>query len=400
MVELVDRPHQAEVALLDQVEQLHAPADVALGDAHDEAQVGLDQLALGPLAVAARPASRLRVSTSGEHLAGLGGLVDAGGPEVALLDQLGQAALVVAGQQVDLADLAEVHAHAVGRQRRRSAARALRTPPAPAPAEQVLVGLVERGVVDPLDGRRRLVDLVDVVGLVDGLVERDPRLGQRQVDRRQHVAGQLDVTQDVRDLLGVDAPLLAAPLDERGPLGRVDAVHPGGCDGAVGSGLQSPLRWATVRFPHWRVPPSDDGANLATTPQPPLTRWESPNSSRCKRASASSRISVGIAVAGAPRQLPTDGGGDQVPGLGLGVDVEVGDGRPLEHLAGLGVGGLDGRRQVAVGSPPGPGTPGGGPRRRTAPRPATPAIDSQSWASRATATNSAFSRTAVAPGRR
>ena len=57
VVELVDRPHQAEVALLDQVEQLHAAARVALGDAHDEAQVGLGQLALGPLARAGRRAS-------------------------------------------------------------------------------------------------------------------------------------------------------------------------------------------------------------------------------------------------------------------------------------------------------------------------------------------------------
>ena len=63
VVELVDRPHQAEVALLDQVEQLHAPARVALGDADDEAQVGLGQLALGPLAAlhGAHQAARLVV---------------------------------------------------------------------------------------------------------------------------------------------------------------------------------------------------------------------------------------------------------------------------------------------------------------------------------------------------
>ena len=47
VVELVDRPHQAEVALLDEVEELHPAPRVALGDAHDEPQVGLDQLALG-----------------------------------------------------------------------------------------------------------------------------------------------------------------------------------------------------------------------------------------------------------------------------------------------------------------------------------------------------------------
>ena len=47
VVELLDRPHQAEVALLDQVEEQHPPADVALGDRHDQAQVGLGQLLLG-----------------------------------------------------------------------------------------------------------------------------------------------------------------------------------------------------------------------------------------------------------------------------------------------------------------------------------------------------------------
>ena len=50
VVELVDRPHQPEVALLDQVEQLHAAAGVTLGDRHDQAQVGLGELALGALA--------------------------------------------------------------------------------------------------------------------------------------------------------------------------------------------------------------------------------------------------------------------------------------------------------------------------------------------------------------
>ena len=51
-----------------------------------------------------------RVSTSSQPA-----VVDALGGDVALLDQLGQPALVVAGEQVDLADLAQVHAHAVGR---------------------------------------------------------------------------------------------------------------------------------------------------------------------------------------------------------------------------------------------------------------------------------------------
>ena len=40
MVELVDRLHQPEIALLDEVEELHASADISLGDGDDEPEVG------------------------------------------------------------------------------------------------------------------------------------------------------------------------------------------------------------------------------------------------------------------------------------------------------------------------------------------------------------------------
>ncbi len=46
-VEAVDRLHQAEVALLDQVLQRHAAAAVAAGDGDDQAQVGLHELGAG-----------------------------------------------------------------------------------------------------------------------------------------------------------------------------------------------------------------------------------------------------------------------------------------------------------------------------------------------------------------
>ena len=49
VLELVDRLHQADVALLDQVQELQAAVRVLLGDGDDEAQVGLDQLGLGAL---------------------------------------------------------------------------------------------------------------------------------------------------------------------------------------------------------------------------------------------------------------------------------------------------------------------------------------------------------------
>ncbi len=49
VVELVDRPHEADVALLDEVEELQAAVRVLLSDRHDEPQVGLDELGLGLL---------------------------------------------------------------------------------------------------------------------------------------------------------------------------------------------------------------------------------------------------------------------------------------------------------------------------------------------------------------
>ena len=43
-VELLDRADEADVALLDQVQERHAAADVLLRDRHDEPQVGRRQL--------------------------------------------------------------------------------------------------------------------------------------------------------------------------------------------------------------------------------------------------------------------------------------------------------------------------------------------------------------------
>ena len=153
--------------------------------------------------------------------------VDAPGGEVAGLDQLGQAPLVLGGQQVDLADLAQVHAHAV-RRRAVAAARHPGRPAAPATAEQSLVGrvvgeLLERqgdrpGARARRRRRRRLVDL---------LVDADALVGQRVAGRLEDVAGQLDVAQDEGDLLGVDRSGGPPALGELGPLLRVDAIGRG-----------------------------------------------------------------------------------------------------------------------------------------------------------------------------
>src|SRR3974390_1824329 len=47
ILELVDRLHQADVALLDQVEELQAAVGVFFRDRDDEAQIGLDHFLLG-----------------------------------------------------------------------------------------------------------------------------------------------------------------------------------------------------------------------------------------------------------------------------------------------------------------------------------------------------------------
>jgi hypothetical protein len=78
VVELLHGPDEAEVALLDEVEEQHAPAHVPLGDRHHQAQVGLDQLLLGQLAVAFG-ALQLPQTGRAELAAVVGGLVDLGG---------------------------------------------------------------------------------------------------------------------------------------------------------------------------------------------------------------------------------------------------------------------------------------------------------------------------------
>ena len=99
-VELVHGVLQAEVALLDQVQQLHARRErVAAGDADHEAEVGPDE----PV---------LRCVGSGDGAADLTavltGLTSAACRHPGL-DELGELALLLGGEQGDHADLVEVH---------------------------------------------------------------------------------------------------------------------------------------------------------------------------------------------------------------------------------------------------------------------------------------------------
>ena len=107
VVELLDRADQTEVALLDQVEQVEATALVALGQRHDQAQVGLEQVPLGAVAVA-DDLGQVALDRRRELEALLGDLAQLLAAEQAGLDALGEVDLLDGGQQRDPADLAEV----------------------------------------------------------------------------------------------------------------------------------------------------------------------------------------------------------------------------------------------------------------------------------------------------
>ena len=133
VVELLHRPDQAEVALLDQVQERQPVAGVALGQRDDQPQVGLQQVLLGPAAVGGQ---RLQVAALGRGQ--LGGRVaeQVVGVETGL-DALGQLDLLLGVEQGDLADLVEVDPDQVGGQRR------------------ALLVQVGEPLVDLLDGGRR-----------------------------------------------------------------------------------------------------------------------------------------------------------------------------------------------------------------------------------------------------
>ena len=110
VIELLDRLHQAEVALLDQVEEEHPPADVALGDGDDQAQVCLGEALFRRLVPFLHPARQidLFVPRKKRHAADvfeihLDGIVQADVFE-GLLKQLAVALVLVHDLDARLAD--------------------------------------------------------------------------------------------------------------------------------------------------------------------------------------------------------------------------------------------------------------------------------------------------------
>ena len=115
VVELLDGADEAEVALLDKVEEQHAASYVALGDGHDETQVRLDKLLLRVDAhlLDAAEAALLAALELDALVLGLLKLLHGGH---AGLDLHGEVDLFGGREQRDLADLLEVHADGVARE--------------------------------------------------------------------------------------------------------------------------------------------------------------------------------------------------------------------------------------------------------------------------------------------
>ncbi len=162
VVELLDRPDQAHVALLDQVQEGHAAADVLLGDRDDQAQVGLGQALLG--------------------------VVRAG------LDRLGQVDLVGGSEEADATDLFEIHADRV----------------------------VQGDRVHHLDLHLHVVVRVFLVlELAGGVGDLDPHLLEGREDAEHLLRlGRLEVREAVEDVVGREVALLL-PFDDQ-DLGLLD----------------------------------------------------------------------------------------------------------------------------------------------------------------------------------
>ena len=103
-VELVDGVLEAEVALLDEVEQVHALGQrVTAGDGHDETEVGADEAVLGVSGGGDGVLQRHAALAVGQLLGGL----------AAGLDDARQLTLVFGSEQGDLADVVQVQANGV-----------------------------------------------------------------------------------------------------------------------------------------------------------------------------------------------------------------------------------------------------------------------------------------------
>ena len=110
IVELLHRLDQAQVALLDEIQEQHAPPHVPLGDGNHQTEVGLGQLLLGPVALLDKLLELGQVLRGKIGCLRLVQLLLGQGSGVHFLSQVD---LLLRGQQGHLADLLEVHTHRI-----------------------------------------------------------------------------------------------------------------------------------------------------------------------------------------------------------------------------------------------------------------------------------------------
>gem|GEM_PF-6825741 len=209
-VELLHGLDQAQVALLDQVQELHAPAHIPLGDGHHQTQVGLGQALLGPLA----PLDglvQLGADLVGDLLPGLLHLLQLFFCGGARAHVLGQGDLLLRGEQIDFADLLQIHAHRVIR------------------AEGVHhgVGVHQLLVGDLLHGLQGGLGIVGQLGDVVLAHGVDAQVLQSVIDLVHLLGVQIHVLQHVQQLGGGQVAFLLAPLDQLVPLPQ--PLDLGGC---------------------------------------------------------------------------------------------------------------------------------------------------------------------------
>ena len=231
VVELLDGADQAEVALLDQVQEQHAATDIALGDGDDQAQVSADERLLGLEAHVLNTGQATHLGARELDLARLGSLEFLGGLESGL-DLHGQINLFGGGQQIDLTDLLEVHTNRVAGQHHRGGIDAAHARTRTRRAHGALLlafGRAHLGI--GLTGHLKLVIVeragivlvvvIEIVGIVIVIVDvhggvvvsargdnLDAAVAQRGIHRGELLIGHIDILQgDLNLVLGYRSPV-------------------------------------------------------------------------------------------------------------------------------------------------------------------------------------------------
>ena len=194
VVELLDCLDQAQVTLLDQIQEEHAAAHVALGDGDHQTQIGLSQTLLGGLALLDQ-LFQLGTCFFVQFLAQLFQLLLGG---VAGLHGLSQLDLFVKGQQVDLADLLQIHTHGV----------------VDAKGIHQSVGVYDFFLGDLLQFLHRGAGLVAQIGQIILTCRLNAQIFQHVVDLIHLLRADIHIFQYVQQFRGGQLALLLAALDQ------------------------------------------------------------------------------------------------------------------------------------------------------------------------------------------